>query len=217
LLNEHTLTQLRELRLDGMVYAVQDQAISAAAASLTFEERLGMLVQREVDWRDGKRLERLLKAARLKVTSACIEDIDWSGSRGLDRSLITALAGGGFDIVVPNRPGVPIIITTQNPSSTTRFDAAFNALSNDLVGQSLPVSPPLLASTTISDVWLMDTRQAYGNTWQSSLMQDYLHPTGAGYQVQADWIHLLAAVRLLSPLRTPIQLRKSNQDITKTS
>ena len=129
----------------------------------------------------------------------------------------TALAGGGFDIVVPNRPGVPIIITTQNPSSTTRFDAAFNALSNDLVGQSLPVSPPLLASTTISDVWLMDTRQAYGNTWQSSLMQDYLHPTGAGYQVQADWIHLLAAVRLLSPLRTPIQLRKSNQDITKTS
>lgn len=96
MLNEHTLTQLRELRLDGMIHAVQDQAVSAAASGLTFEERLGMLVQREVDWRDGKRLERLLKAAKLKVSSACIEDIDWSGSRGLDRSLITALAGGDW-------------------------------------------------------------------------------------------------------------------------
>jgi DNA replication protein DnaC len=52
-----------------------------------------MLVQREVDWRDSKRLARLLKAAKLKVGSACIEDIDWRGSRGLDRSLVAALAG----------------------------------------------------------------------------------------------------------------------------
>lgn len=52
-----------------------------------------MLVQREIDWRDAKRLTRLLKAAKLKVGSACIEDIDWRGSRGLDRGLITQLAG----------------------------------------------------------------------------------------------------------------------------
>jgi DNA replication protein DnaC len=43
--------------------------------------------------RDSKRLARLLKAARLKVASACIEDIDWRASRGLDRNLVTALAG----------------------------------------------------------------------------------------------------------------------------
>jgi DNA replication protein DnaC len=93
LLNEHTLDQLRGLRLDGMVHALADQATSAAAAALAFDERLALLVQREIDWRDGKRLARLLKAARLKVPSACIEDIDWRGSRGLDRSLVTALAG----------------------------------------------------------------------------------------------------------------------------
>ena len=93
MLNEHTLDQLRGLRLDGMVHALADQATSAAAAELAFDERLAMLVQREVDWRDGKRLARLLKAARLKVGSACIEDIDWRGSRGLDRNLVTALAG----------------------------------------------------------------------------------------------------------------------------
>lgn len=93
MLNEHTLDQLRGLRLDGMIHALADQATRAAAASLAFEERLAMLVQREIDWRDAKRLTRLLKAARLKVGSACIEDIDWRGSRGLDRGLITQLAG----------------------------------------------------------------------------------------------------------------------------
>ena len=111
MLNEHTLTQLRSLRLDGMVHAIADQATSAAAAGLAFDERLGMLVQREVDWRDSKRLERLLKAAKLKVSSACIEDIDWRGSRGLDRTLITALAGGdwlrtGHNVLITGATGV---------------------------------------------------------------------------------------------------------------
>ena len=93
MLNEHTLDQLRGLRLDGMVQALADDATRTAAAKLSFDERLAMLVQREVDWRDGKRLARLLKAAKLKVSSACIEDINWRGSRGLDRGLITQLAG----------------------------------------------------------------------------------------------------------------------------
>jgi DNA replication protein DnaC len=93
LLNEHTLDQLRELRMDGMVHALADQATSTAAAQMTFEERLALLVQREIDWRDAKRLVRLLKAAKLKLGSACIEDIDWRGSRGLDRNLLTALTG----------------------------------------------------------------------------------------------------------------------------
>jgi len=93
LLNEQTLTQLKSLRLDGMVAALSDYATSSAAAELRFEDRLAMLVQREIDWRDGKRLTRLLKAARLKVSSACIEDIQWRASRNMDRHLITALAG----------------------------------------------------------------------------------------------------------------------------
>jgi DNA replication protein DnaC len=111
LLNEHTLDQLRGLRLDGMVHALADQATSAAAAALAFDERLAMLVQREVDWRDGKRLARLLKAARLKVASACIEDIDWRASRGLDRNLVTALAGcdwlrHGHNVLITGATGV---------------------------------------------------------------------------------------------------------------
>lgn len=96
MLNEYTLTQLRALRLDGMVAALADAATQIAASELPFEQRLALLVQREVDWRDSKRLERLLKAARLKVSSACLEDIDWRASRGLSRELIASLAGGDW-------------------------------------------------------------------------------------------------------------------------
>jgi DNA replication protein DnaC len=88
-----TLDQLKHLRLDGMLAALNDQAIGSAAAGLGFDERLSLLVQREIDWRDDKRLARLLKAARLKVASASIEDILWRDSRNLDRHLVTALAG----------------------------------------------------------------------------------------------------------------------------
>jgi DNA replication protein DnaC len=96
MLNEHTLTQLRGLRLDGMVHAIEEQATSTAATALGFDERLTLLVQSEIAWRDNRRVQRLLKAAKLKVSSACIEDINWRASRSLDRSLVAALAGGDW-------------------------------------------------------------------------------------------------------------------------
>lgn len=96
MLNEHTLTQLRSLRMDGMVHAIEEQATSTAAAVLGFDERFTLLVQREIAWRDDRRVQRLLKAAKLKVSAACIEDISWRASRSLDRSLVIALAGGDW-------------------------------------------------------------------------------------------------------------------------
>ena len=110
MLNEQTLNQLRALRLDGMVAALSDAATHITASELPFEQRLALLVQREVDWRDSKRLERLLKAARLKVSSACLEDIDWRASRGLSREVITSLAGGdwlrhGHNVLVTGATG----------------------------------------------------------------------------------------------------------------
>ena len=111
MLNEHTLDQLRGLRLDGMVHGLTDQAGSTTTTELDFDARLAMLVQREIDWRDGKRLTRLLKAARLKISGACLEDIDWRASRGLDRGLITQLAGGnwvrqGHNVLITGATGV---------------------------------------------------------------------------------------------------------------
>ena len=65
------------MRLGGLVAALQDPATTRAVTDLDFQARLALLVQREVDWRDDKRLARLLKAAQLKVSGACMQDIDW--------------------------------------------------------------------------------------------------------------------------------------------
>jgi DNA replication protein DnaC len=96
MLNEHTLDQLRSLRLDGMVRAIEEQTTSTAATALGFDERLTLLVQREIAWRDDKRVARLMKAAKLKVSSACVENINWRANRSLDRALVAALAGGDW-------------------------------------------------------------------------------------------------------------------------
>ena len=118
MLNEHTLDQLKSLRLDGMVRAIKDQAyntaISTATAGLSFEERLTLLVLREVAWRDDRRVQRLLKAAKLKVSAACIKDINCRASRALDRGLVTTLAGGDW-----LRHARNLLITGANGSGKT--------------------------------------------------------------------------------------------------
>lgn len=96
MMTHHTLTQLRALKLDGMARAFEEQLTLTSSDSLSFEERFAMLVDREITWRDSKRLARLLKAARLKSVSACLEDIDYRASRGLDRRLIASLASGDW-------------------------------------------------------------------------------------------------------------------------
>jgi len=93
MIDNQTIEQLRSLRLDGMLAALNDPATSIATSELSFEQRLSLLVQRDVDWRDGKRLTRLIKNANLKVSSASMEDINWRATRGLDRMVMSDLAG----------------------------------------------------------------------------------------------------------------------------
>ena len=93
MLIQHTMTQLKSLKLDGMARALEEQQILPASQSLTFEDRLGLLVEREISWRDNRRLERLLRLAKLKQAQACMEDIDYCRSRGLDKRLMVTLAG----------------------------------------------------------------------------------------------------------------------------
>jgi len=109
MLHQHTLDQLRGLSLDGMIAALSDSATQAATEALPFDQCLVLLVQRELDWRDGKRVARLLKNAKLKVGRAYIEDSDWRAGRGLDRHLLTALAEGDW---IRDGPNVLIIRAT---------------------------------------------------------------------------------------------------------
>ena len=61
MLTQQTLTRLRSLKLDGMAHAFEEQLAQPAAHGLAFEERFGLLVDREVAWRDTRRVDRLLK------------------------------------------------------------------------------------------------------------------------------------------------------------
>lgn len=95
-MTQHTLTQLRSLKLSGMGDALQEQLSQPSMSSLSFEERLSLLVEREVASRDDRRRARLLSLARLKYPQACIEDVDTRRGRGVDRAQITSLALGDW-------------------------------------------------------------------------------------------------------------------------
>ncbi len=86
-----TIEGLRTLRLHAMAQGVAEQREQLDYAELSFEERLGLLVDRELLARDNRRLERLLKSAKLKLPAA-IEELDYSRPRGLDRHVIRQLA-----------------------------------------------------------------------------------------------------------------------------
>jgi DNA replication protein DnaC len=92
MLIQHTLTTLKGLRLFGMAHAFEEQLAQSAFGALSFEERIGLLVDREIADRDNRRLTRLLKKAKLKDSRACLEDLDYRASRGLDRAQIASLA-----------------------------------------------------------------------------------------------------------------------------
>lgn len=91
MLNHPTLDKLNALRFTGMVKALTDQAELPDIEQLSFEERLGLLVDREMTERADRRLQTRLRQAKLKH-SACVEDIDYRGGRSLDKVLIRDLA-----------------------------------------------------------------------------------------------------------------------------
>jgi DNA replication protein DnaC len=91
MLNHPTLDKLQDLRFTGMAKALTEQMALPDIEELSFEERLGLLVDREVTEREDRRLTTRLRQAKLKQ-NACIEDIDFKQSRGLDKSLVLDLA-----------------------------------------------------------------------------------------------------------------------------
>ena len=69
MLNQQTTDQLRALKLTGMLEAWEQQREQPQTHDLSFDERLALLVEREVLHRENRRLARLLKAAKLRVNA----------------------------------------------------------------------------------------------------------------------------------------------------
>lgn len=91
MMTQATTSKLHEMKLFGMAHAFEIQLENPQSGKLSFEERFGLLVDQEHTYRDNRRLQRLLKAAKLRET-ACVEDIDYRAERGLDRAEIASLS-----------------------------------------------------------------------------------------------------------------------------
>ena len=91
-----TLAQLRTLKLDGLATGLEEQLTQPGMSAMSFEERLALLIDREVHCRNDRKLVRLLKQARLKYAQATIEDIDTRPTRGVDRRAVMSLALGDW-------------------------------------------------------------------------------------------------------------------------
>jgi len=87
-----TIEKLTTLRFTGMGVALDEQMQMNSLDDMGFEERLGLLLDREIAVRQTRRMNTRLRKARLRQDS-CIEDIDFRHPRGLDKSLVMRLAG----------------------------------------------------------------------------------------------------------------------------
>ncbi len=87
-----TFDKLKTLQLRGMAAALEDQVRTPEIELLSFEERLGLLLDREETARADRRLKTRLTQAGLGVP-ASLEDIDHHAKRNLDKGVLLDLAG----------------------------------------------------------------------------------------------------------------------------
>ena len=96
MLNQPTTDLMREMRLYGMAEAWEAQQADPQYQGLSTEERLALLLDSERLERENRRLRRLLRAAKLRITNASIEDLECSEERGLSSAFVRQLATGRY-------------------------------------------------------------------------------------------------------------------------
>jgi len=92
MLNNSTVSKLRDMKMGVMADAFQKQLDNRAIFELSFEERVGLLVDAEWTARKNNRMARLIRGAGFSMPEACVEDIEYHSDRGLDKSLIMRLS-----------------------------------------------------------------------------------------------------------------------------
>lgn len=108
---EATVEKLITMKLHGMAKAVQEQMKNRTYKDLSFEERLGMLVDREMDSRQDRKLRSLLTKARFRYQGASVEDINFMAKRGITKDVILSLSQNGWikdkrNIIITGSTGV---------------------------------------------------------------------------------------------------------------
>jgi DNA replication protein DnaC len=110
MLKNPTFEKLTELGLNGMIRALEQQNQLQEVNTMTFEDRLALLVDAECSDRETAQFSKRLKSAKLR-DPACVEDIDFKSNRGLDKRLIAQLSEGQWlkdhrNVLVTGKTGV---------------------------------------------------------------------------------------------------------------
>ena len=92
MLNDNTVTKLREMKMSIMAQAFRDQTKDPAFNEMSFEERFGMLVDLEWSAKRNNRLTRLIRNAKYPFNDACVENIEYHADRNLDKAQIARLS-----------------------------------------------------------------------------------------------------------------------------
>jgi DNA replication protein DnaC len=95
MLYEQTISKLYAMKLNGMAESLEEQRKHPQIAELSFEDRIGMIVDKQWIWRENRSLTTRLNFARLKQ-SVCIEDIDYRHQRSLSREVINQMASSDW-------------------------------------------------------------------------------------------------------------------------
>lgn len=95
MLTEQTLDKMNAMKLVGMADAFRQQLASGEHARLSFEERLGLLIDAEWSAREQRKLKTRLRTAKLRYP-ASLEDVNFKHPRGLDRQQVLSLGNCGF-------------------------------------------------------------------------------------------------------------------------
>jgi len=109
MLKQQTVQKLNHMKLHGMATAFEEQLGSVITQGLSYEERFGLVVDHEWTYRENQKMQRLLKSAKFRA-NACVEDIDFSHKRDLDKSQIASLATSdwirrGFNLILTGPTG----------------------------------------------------------------------------------------------------------------
>ena len=96
MLTGNTITKLQEMHMTMMAKALREQLSDPKMNSLSFEDRIGLIVDREWTSRKNNHLKRLIKNAGFSDTEACIENVEYHSDRNLDKAQITRLAACNY-------------------------------------------------------------------------------------------------------------------------
>ncbi len=88
---QHNQTLMSDLKLHGMSSRYETMQTDPSMEDLSFDDRLAMLIDAELNDRSQRKMQRLLRAAKLKYPTACLENVDYKASRGLEKKIISTL------------------------------------------------------------------------------------------------------------------------------